>query len=78
MNEDEQLHATLALRDAELYHQTRQLMANAQLTLDATSPLDPEQAVQQATARLSWAEATLPDLGVLQPYRQAYCPLPPR
>lgn len=76
LNEDEQLHATLALRDAELYHQTRQLMANAQLTLDATSPLDPEQARQQATARLSWAEATLPDLGVLQPYLAGLLPSP--
>ncbi|MDM7481677.1 MAG: hypothetical protein P3W96_006620 [Halomonas sp.] len=76
LNEDEQLHATLALRDAELYHQTRQLMANAQLTLDATSPLDPEQARQHATARLSWAEATLPDLGVLQPYLAGLLPFP--
>ena len=76
LSPNEQITATLAFTDATLRHQQRTLLANAALTLAAQSPLDPEQAQQSATARLSWEDATLPNIQTLQPYLASVLPSP--
>jgi hypothetical protein len=73
---EEIVDTTLMFTDATLHHQTRQLLADAKITLHALSPLDPDQAQENATAKLQWQSARLPDISVLQAYLGAVLPDP--
>ncbi|SDN70417.1 hypothetical protein [Vreelandella arcis] len=66
--------ATLNLTQARLQHNDRPLLADASLTLTANSPLDPDAARRHATGSLRWEDATLPDIGELQRYVDAFLP----
>lgn len=76
LSTEEVLDATLTFTDATLSHHQRTLMADAAITLNALSPLNPELARENATARLTWQSARLPDISVLQTYLKAALPDP--
>jgi hypothetical protein len=73
---EEILEATLRFTDATLHHQERQLLANADINLDATSPIDTTKAAEKASATLSWDSARLANIAVLQTYLDAILPEP--
>lgn len=73
---EEAIDATLTLMDATLRHHEQMLLMDAAITLNARSPIDPAQAREDATARLTWQSARLPDISVLQPYMGAVLPDP--
>ena len=70
------IDATLTFIDGTLRHHEQTLLADAAITLNARSPIDPVQAREDATARLAWQSARLPDISVLQPYLGAILPDP--
>ncbi|KUJ87847.1 MAG: hypothetical protein XD36_1685 [Halomonas sp. 54_146] len=70
------IEATLNFSDATLHHQERLLLADAEINLDAASPIDAETAREEASAILRWQAARLPDISVLQPYLGALLPQP--
>ncbi|WAM51170.1 hypothetical protein [Vreelandella venusta] len=76
LSSEETIDATLTFTDATLSHHQRTLMADAAITLTALSPLNPELARENATARLTWQSARLPDISVLQTYLKAALPDP--
>ncbi|MGP5309168.1 hypothetical protein [Vreelandella alkaliphila] len=76
LSNEETIDATLTFTDATLSHHQRTLMADAAITLNALSPLNPELARENATARLTWQSARLPDISVLQTYLKAALPDP--
>lgn len=76
LSTEEVLDATLTFTDATLSHHQRTLMADAAITLNALSPLNPELARENATARLTWQSARLPNISVLQTYLKAALPDP--
>ncbi|UYV18265.1 hypothetical protein K1Y77_12320 [Halomonas qaidamensis] len=76
LSNEEAIDATLTFTDATLSHHQRTLMADAAITLNASSPLDPTLAQGNATARLTWQSARLPDISVLQTYLKAALPDP--
>lgn len=76
LSSEETIDATLTFTDATLSHHQRTLMADAAITLNALSPLNPELARENATARLTWQSARLPDISVLQTYLKAALPDP--
>ncbi len=73
---EETIEATLSFTDATLHHQERQLLANADINIDATSPIDTETVREEASATLSWTRARLPNIAVLQSYLEAILPDP--
>ena len=73
---EEIIEATLSFTDATLHHQERQLLANADINIVATSPIDPETAREEASATLSWKSARLPNIAVIQTYLDAILPAP--
>lgn len=77
LSNEETIDATLTFTDATLSHHQRTLMADAAITLNALSPLNPALARENATARLTWQSARLPDISVLQTYLKAALPDPP-
>ncbi|WP_083006554.1 hypothetical protein [Halomonas sp. GT] len=76
LSNEEAIDATLTFTEATLIHHQRTLMAEAAITLNALSPLDPALARENATARLTWQSARLPDISVLQTYLKAAMPDP--
>ncbi|ASK20287.1 hypothetical protein [Halomonas sp. N3-2A] len=76
LSNEETIDATLTFTDATLSHHQRTLMADAAITLNALSPLNPALARENATARLTWQSARLPDISVLQTYLKAALPDP--
>lgn len=76
LSDPDTLSANLALRHARFEHQQRTLLEDAALTLNLDSPVDPEQARQEASARLRFENATLPDIAALQSYLAPYLPAP--
>ncbi|PCF97116.1 hypothetical protein [Vreelandella nigrificans] len=76
LSPDEIINATLALSDATLTHRQQTLLADADITLTARSPLAPEYAQEAATGNLHWQNARLPDISVLQSYLGAVLPSP--
>lgn len=76
LSPDETLNATLVLSDATLRHRQQTLLADADITLEARSPIDPEHAQEQASGQLNWEDARLPDISVLQSYLGAVLPSP--
>jgi len=76
LSSEETIDATLTFTDATLSHHQRTLMADAAITLTALSPLNPALARENATARLTWQSARLPDISVLQTYLKAALPDP--
>ncbi|WP_085917851.1 hypothetical protein [Halomonas sp. CSM-2] len=73
---EEAIEATLTFIGATLRHHERTLLTDATITLNTRSPIDPVQAREDATARLTWQSARLPDISVLQPYLSAVLPDP--
>ena len=73
---EEIIEATLSFTDATLHHQERQLLANADINIDATSPIDTETVREEASATLSWTSARLPNIAVLQTYLETVLPDP--
>lgn len=71
------IEATLSFADATLYHQERLLLDDADINIVATSPIDPQQAREEASATLRWQSARLPNINVLQAYLGAILPDPP-
>ncbi|CAH1043730.1 hypothetical protein [Halomonas sp. TD01] len=76
LSTEEIIDATLTFTDATLSHHQQTLMADAAITLNALSPINPELAQENATARLTWQSARLPDISVLQTYLKAALPDP--
>lgn len=76
LSDAETIKARLTLNDAQLTHQARALLQNADLTLDLASPIDPQRARQDARVTLNFDEARLPDIGALQAYLAPYLPSP--
>ncbi|AVI64108.1 hypothetical protein [Halomonas sp. GFAJ-1] len=76
LSPDESLTATLELSDATLSHRQQTLLADADITLEARSPIDPEHAQEQASGQLHWEDARLPDISVLQHYLDSVLPSP--
>ena len=70
------IEATLNFADATLHHQDRLLLDDADIDVIATSPLDTEKAREEASATLSWQDARLPNISVLQSYLGAILPDP--
>lgn len=70
------LEATLNFTDATLYDEDRLLLVDAAIQLAASSPLDPETALEEASAILRWQTARLPDISVLQNYLGTILPDP--
>lgn len=70
------IEATLNFTEATLHHHDRLLLEDADIELIATSPIDPEKAREEASATLSWQDARLPDISVLQTYLSALLPDP--
>ncbi|MDN7132919.1 hypothetical protein JNO04_11235 [Halomonas sp. MC140] len=73
---DENIDARLTFANATLTHHQQTLLADADITLTANSPLDTQRARQEATATLSWQAAQLPNISVLQTYLGAVLPEP--
>ncbi|MDQ7728612.1 hypothetical protein [Halomonas sp. SpR8] len=73
----EGVEATLNFTEATLNHQDRLLLEEADIEIIATSPIDPETAREEATMTLSWHDARLPDISVLQDYLSTILPAPP-
>ncbi len=76
LSTEEIIDATLTFTDAPLSHHQQTLMADAAITLNALSPINPELAQENATARLTWQSARFPDISVLQTYLKAALPDP--
>ena len=72
----EDVAATLNFTEATLNHQEQLLLEEADIEIIATSPIDPETAREEATMMLSWQDARLPDIRVLQAYLSAMLPEP--
>ncbi|TVP46184.1 MAG: hypothetical protein EA345_13170 [Halomonas sp.] len=70
------IEATLNFTDATLHHHDRLLLDDADIEITATSPLAPEIAREKASATLSWQDARLPDIRVLQTYLGTLLPDP--
>ncbi|MEA2117223.1 hypothetical protein [Halovibrio sp. HP20-50] len=62
--------------DATLHHQNRLLLEDADINIAASSPMEADQAREEASATLSWQAARLPDIRVLQDYLGAILPEP--
>ncbi|WP_249975887.1 hypothetical protein [Vreelandella olivaria] len=74
LSPEEMVDASLVFTDATLNHHQQTLLADADITLNAFSSIDPEQAREHATATLYWQDARLPDISVLQTYLAALLP----
>ncbi|CAO1666638.1 AsmA-like C-terminal domain-containing protein [Halomonas sp. NYA30] len=70
------MEATFNFNDATLHHQERLLLDDADINLIATSPINPQKALDEVSATLSWQAARLPDIRVLQSYLAAILPTP--
>ena len=70
--EDERVALDMRLVEAILHHEGRQLLAEAELQLAATGPLDPEQAGDGTRAEIIWPAARLPDISALQHYLEPF------
>lgn len=70
------IEAALNFTEATLHHHDRLLLEDADIEVIATSPIDPEKAREEASATLSWQDARLPDISVLQSYLGALLPDP--
>ena len=70
--DSDQFSSDLQLRSANLLHESRTLLDNAQLRVVASGPLDFEEALDSVSADIHWQSATLPDISVLQPYLDPY------
>jgi len=72
----EDIEATLNFSEATLHHHDRLLLEEAEIGFMATSPVDPENPREEASARLNWQEARLPDISALQAYVETFLPTP--
>ncbi|MGP9766540.1 hypothetical protein ACT3UM_12495 [Halomonas sp. AOP13-D3-9] len=72
----ERIEATLSFSQATLHHQERLLLDDADINVVATSPIDAQRAREDASATLSWQDARLPDISVLQTYLGSMLPAP--
>lgn len=70
--EDDQVALDVLLTGATLHHQTRQLLAGAELRLAATGPFETEQAGDGTRAEIVWHAARLPDIAVLQHFLEPF------
>lgn len=70
------IEAALNFTEATLHHHDRLLLEDADIEVIATSPIDPEKAREEASATLSWQDARLPDISVLQSYLGTLLPDP--
>ncbi|MFG6667031.1 hypothetical protein ACGK9R_07965 [Halomonas sp. HNIBRBA4712] len=69
------VESSLSLSSATLTHQDRTLLADADITLALESPLEAP-TLDEISARLTWQNATMPDIAALSPYLAAALPSP--
>ena len=70
--DSDQFTLDLLLNDATSLHNERMLLDKAQLVILATGPIDVDDVLTMGRAEISWEQATLPDISVLQPYLELY------
>lgn len=72
LDDGDRVEVEIRLAGSGLRHQARQLLADAELQLTASGPLDPTRPLNGTRGAVSWQAARLPDIAALQPYLEPF------